>query len=236
VSAAASKWGARAAQVYDEAYAERYRRRDEAARDHEAIVGLGQWLTAACERFSTPIDVLDLGCGTGRYFRFVRGARHLVGVDVSKPMLDLARHPVGVVSADSVQLVAADFLRSDFEPGRFDLIYSIGVLAEHVPFDGALAARVRSWLRPGGRFALTAVDVSCPSIPRTRTRRAAEWAMPLAGPFRQALRARLLSGGLYADRQLLHDVLVGAGFAVESLEPFPSDVHLHLLAVARNAE
>jgi len=222
--------------VYDEAYAQRYRARDEAVRGHDAIAELGQWLAGVCERFPVSIDVLDLGCGTGRYFRFVRRAGCLVGVDVSKPMLDLAGHPVGAVTAGSVRLVEADFLQPDFDPGRYDLIYSIGVLAEHSPFDETLAARVRSWLRPGGRFAFTAVDLACPSIPRTIGRRAAEWAMPMAGPFRQALRSRLLSGGLYADQQQLRGVLVAAGFAVESIEPFRSDVHLHLLAVARAAE
>ena len=233
---AASKWGTRAAEVYDEAYAARYRARDEAAGDSDAIAGLGRWLSGVCERFDAPIDVLDLGCGTGRYFGSVRGASRLVGVDVSKPMLDRARHPVGAVSAASVRLVEADFLQPDFNPGQYDLIYSIGVLAEHSPFEGELAARVRSWLRPGGRFAFTAVDLACPSILRTAARRAAELTMPIAGPFRQRLRQRLMSGGLYADRQRLTEVLTGAGFVVESIQSFQSDVHLHLLAVARVAE
>jgi len=235
VTSPATKWGTRAADVYDRAYAERYRARDEAAAEDRAIVGFGAWLSGICDRAAEPIDVLDLGCGTGRYFRFVRHARTLVGVDVSKPMLGLARRPVGTVTAASVRLVEADFLQAGFEPGEFDVIYSIGVLGEHTPFDATVAARVRSWLRPGGRFAFTTVDVRCPSIPRTMTRRVAEWLAPFSGPFRRTLRARLLSGGLYADREWLQDVLSTAGFAVESIESFQSDVHLHLLAVAKAA-
>ena len=232
MTAAAGKWGARAAQLYDRAYAARYRARDEAA-DNGAIAGLGRWLGGICDRFTPPIDVLDLGCGTGRYFRFVRHARRLVGVDVSKPMLEAAQQPVGTVSAETVTLVEADFLSAGFQPGAFDLVYSIGVLAEHAPFDHSLAMRVRSWLRPGGRFAFTALDVRSRSIPRTTRRRAAERLLPIAGPFRDALRSRLLSGGLYADRRALEAALSTAGFAVESIEPFQTDVHLHLLAVAR---
>ena len=227
---AATKWGARAAKTYDSGYAERYRERDGGG---GAIAELGRWLSAVCDRFDGPIDVLDLGCGTGRYFRFVRRARTLVGVDVSKPMLDAARHPVGEIAVRSVTLVEADFLSPSFAPGRFDLVYAIGVLAEHSPLDRALAERVRSWLRPGGRFAFTALDVRCPSIPRTAARRAAEWLLPIAGPFRAAVGARLLSGGLYADRPFLERVLRAAGFDVETIEPFQSDVHLHLLTVAR---
>ena len=41
--------------------------------------------------------------------------------------------------------------------------------------------------------------------------------------------------GLYADEERLRDVLDRTGFAVESLEPYESDVHLHLLTVARRA-
>lgn len=231
MTAAASKWGARAARTYDRGYAERYRERDDSG---AAIAELGRWLGAVCDRFDGPIDVLDLGCGTGRYFRFVRRARTLVGVDVSKPMLDAARHPVGEVAASSVTLVEADFLSPSFAPGRFDLVFAIGVLAEHSPFDVALAQHVRSWLRPGGRFAFTALDVRCPSISRTAARRVAEWLLPIAGPFRPAIGTRLLSGGLYADRPFLERVLRAAGFEVETIESFQSDVHLHLLAVARS--
>ena len=225
-----TKWGARAQQTYDRAYAEKYRARDEGG---AAVAELGRWLGEVCDRFDGPIDVLDLGCGTGRYFRFLRRARRLVAVDVSKPMLDAAAHPVGEIAVSSVQLVEADFLSSSFAPGRFDLVYSIGVLAEHSPFDRALAERVRSWLRPGGRFAFTALDVRCPSIPRTPERWIAERLLPIAGPFRCALNSRLLSGGLYADRPFLERELETAGFDVETLDPFKSDVHLHLLAVAR---
>jgi hypothetical protein len=46
----------------------------------------------------------------------------------------------------------------------------------------------------------------------------------------------MMSGGLYADEPYLRDVLGASGFTVESMEPFESDVHLHLLTVARNAE
>jgi hypothetical protein len=77
--------------------------------------------------------------------------------------------------------------------------------------------------------------VTCPSIPRTPSRRLAERLLPIAGPFRQALRSRLLSEGLYADRRSLEDILAAAGFMVESLESFQTDVHLHVLAVARAA-
>jgi hypothetical protein len=38
--------------------------------------------------------------------------------------------------------------------------------------------------------------------------------------------------GLYADEERVREVLAAVDFAVESIEPFESDVHLHLLTVA----
>ena len=48
----------------------------------------------------------------------------------------------------------------------FDLVYSIGVLAEHVPLDAAIVERVWRWLKPDGRFAFTTVDPESPDVPQ----------------------------------------------------------------------
>jgi SAM-dependent methyltransferase len=234
-----TRWGTRAADLYTEAYAERYRAQDESPRRGAAAGRLGAWLRTVCERFPGPIDALDLGCGTGRYFNAVGNVRRLVGIDASRPMLDRARRPAGnpAMAPGWLTLIEADFLQHEFQSGEFDLVYSIGVLAEHSPFDDTIAARVARWLKPGGRFAFTTVHPLSFSVPRTFRRRAGEWLLPLAsiasGALRRALRARLMSEGLYADEERVRDVLAAVDLAVESIEPFESDVHLHVLAVAR---
>jgi SAM-dependent methyltransferase len=230
----ATRWGTRAAELYNEAYALRYRAHDDALQGGQAA-GFGEWLRGLCGRFDGPIDVLDLGCGTGRYFHALERVQRLVGIDVSRAMLDQARCPVGEVAIPpgSLTLVEGDFLQHEFEAGQFDLVYSIGVLAEHSPFDEVVAARIFRWLKPGGRFAFTTVHPFSFSVPRTFKRRVGEWLLPAAfGALRQPLRGRLMSDGLYADEERVRDVLAAAGFAAESIEPFESDVHLHLLAVA----
>lgn len=234
-----TRWGIRAAELYTDAYAERYRAHDEAG-GGQAAARLSGWLHAISEAFAAPIDVLDLGCGTGRYFPALANVRRLVGIDVSRPMLDRAGRFDGALSAGALTLVEGDFLTHDFQSAEFDLVYAIGVLAEHSPFDESIAARVKRWLKPGGRFAFTAVHPLSPSVPRTLARRAGEWLLPLApvvpAGFRRTLRTRLMSNGLYADGERVRDVLDGVGLDVESIAPFESDVHLHLLAVARRGE
>jgi len=234
----ASKWGARAAELYDGSYADRYRAHDEHLRGGDLVTRFGNFLRAVCERFTPPIDALDLGCGTGRYFHSLRGVRRLVGIDVSAPMLERAQAPVdgAAVAVGSIELVQGDFLEHAFRTGEFDLVYSIGVLAEHSPFDDRVAGRVRGWLKPGGRFAFTAVHPLSFSVPTTMKRRIGARLLPVAsGWLRASLRRQLMRDGLYADEERLREVLDRSGFVVESLEPYESDVHLHLLTVARRA-
>ena len=93
---ATSRWGARAAALYGDTYAQKYRAADDAIRHGELVTRFSGWLGAVCDSFDREIDVLDLGCGTGRYFQALRRVRRLTGIDVSRAMLDEARHPIGV--------------------------------------------------------------------------------------------------------------------------------------------
>ena len=233
-----SKWGARAADLYQPDYATRYRRADDEIAGGELVQTFGKWLRGLTESFGRDIAVLDLGCGTGRYFWALRNVRELVGIDVSAPMLEQARTPVNAseIAARTVTLVTDDFLTHDFKPGQFDLVYSIGVLAEHSPLDDRLVSLVARWLVPGGLFAFTAVHPRSFSVRRTLKRRLAEWALPLSvGSMRQRLHDRLMAGGLYADEARLRELLPRHGFAIESMQPHLSDIHLHLMCVARKA-
>jgi len=198
-------------------------------------VEFAAWLQRVCRSLAPPIDVLDLGCGTGRYFWALTGVRQLVGIDASAAMLAEARRPYNAerITASSITLIHDDLFSHQFERGRFDLVYSIGVLAEHVPFDEAVVAAVGDWLRPGGRFAFTTVHPASPSIPRPIGRRVGEWLASVAPPLAEGrIRARLLAGGLYADERRVRELLDGV-FDEESIEPFESEAHLHCLCVAR---
>jgi SAM-dependent methyltransferase len=228
------EWGRRAARLYDENYATRYSESDGAAASDAAIVRLSAWLTDLCAGFGRPVAVLDLGCGTGRYFRALSQVRELVGIDASEAMLERARSAAAsMVPAPVVTLVRGDLDTCQFEAGRFDIVYSIGVLAEHAPLTRALVGRVFTWLAPGGAFAFTAVHPDSFSVAQSWKRRAGRRAMALAsGSVRQRIRERWLAGGLYADERSIADALTGAGFLVDPIERLV-DVHLHCLAVGR---
>jgi SAM-dependent methyltransferase len=221
--------------LYDEHYARRYRDRDEQLQREATYLDFITWLQETCNRFHHPIEVLDLGCGTGRYFWGVHNATRLVGIDASAPMLAEARHPIREhqISAGSIALVQGDLATHTFPDESFDLVYSIGVLAEHAPLNRPLVDRVWRWLKTGGRFAFTTVDPASPDVPMTPLRRLAGMALPVTpGRLGRALHRRLMSGGMYGDERWIREVLANR-FAIESLEQFRSDVHLHGRCVAR---
>jgi SAM-dependent methyltransferase len=229
--------GRRAEALYDAAYARCYRERDDALLQVASYAALIAWLGEVCGRFARPIDVLDLGCGTGRYFWGLRGVASLVGLDASEAMLAEARQPVrqDQLAGVPTTLVRGDLVTHEFEEKQFDLVYSIGVLAEHVALDASLVARVARWLRPGGRFAFTTVHPESLSVPRTRGRRWAAATLPwLPGAAGRRLHHRLMAGGMYGDERWVRDRLANA-FEIEALERFESDVHLHGRCVARRS-
>jgi SAM-dependent methyltransferase len=232
-----TRWAAKAASLYDGAYAQRYRSHDDGLANSAIYQEFVTWLQRVCDKWSTPFDALDLGCGTGRYFCALRGVRTLVGVDASPAMLEQARHPFQAdqITVGNITLIHGDLMTQDFGENRFDLVYSIGVLAEHAPLQPALVASIARWLRPGGRFALSTVHPDSDSVPRTPARRlGTALSTRLPAPFNRALRERLLSGGLYADEARLEELLAGS-FTIESLDRMVSEAHLHCLCVARKA-
>ena len=217
-STPASGWGRKAEALYQPSYAREYRRHDEELDKVAAYEMFCSWLRDVSLSFGRTIDVLDLGCGTGRYFCAVSNASTLVGLDASAAMIEEARHPV------NAERITA---------GTIDLVYSIGVLAEHTPLDAQVVGNVGRWTKPGGRFAFTTVHPDSPSVTNTWTRSMAKRVLPLTrGDLRRRLHDRLTIGGLYADETRIREVLAQA-FTIESLTRVRSEAHLHGLCVAR---
>jgi SAM-dependent methyltransferase len=101
---------------------------------------------------------LDVGCGGGSQSRELAarlGANaSVMGVDISGPLLEVARSRSGETSVDHAALdfVEADAASYAFEPNSFDLVFSrFGVMFFEDPV--AAFSNIHSALQPGARLA-----------------------------------------------------------------------------------
>ena len=107
-------------------------------------------------------DVLDAGCGTGRYARLLRerGARRVIGVDLSRAMLQRADRSSDRVGGDlrALPLVA----------GAVDVVVS-GLAILDIPELALVAAEWRRVLRRGGVVVYSTLHPVGASLGWTRT-------------------------------------------------------------------
>lgn len=137
-----------------------YRLDDEIEVTTENHVRLGNRIRTICDSFPHPINVLELGCGTGRYFHCVRNAERLVGLDLSEEMLAAARHPVceDQIVTPQIELKQGNAYRADFHPGAFHFIFSLGMFGHGCPVTTQLCEKMHRWLAPGGKLLFNIVD------------------------------------------------------------------------------
>lgn len=124
------------------------------------------WEIVVAEGLADGLEVLDVGCGNGRFGRLlaarVPGLRYC-GVDASAELLAAAREKGGLGEAPELRLL--DFVEQPLaralapQPGarRFSLVTLFGVL-HHVPGEARrrqLVAEALSLLRPGGLLCAT---------------------------------------------------------------------------------
>ena len=144
--------------------------------EHNPMLSIEQRILASLLPPLCGLDVVDLGCGTGRWLEAARnaGARSLAGVDISPEMLDVARAKLG----DAATLVCAEFANAAIPAASADLIFCNFVLS-YLDDPERFLHFVKTTLRPGGSLFLTDVH------PRTAT--ALEWrrGVSIAGAFKE---------------------------------------------------
>lgn len=162
-------------------------------------------------------QVLDVGCGTGAttlaIARALGGGGSCIGVDISEPMLALAR------ARAERERVPAEFLRADaqshaFEPAAFDMVVSrfgvmffedsvraFGNLRRATRRDGEL--RVIAWRGPAENPFMTAAErAAAPLLPDIAPRRT-----DAPGQF------------AFADSRRVHGILEQSGWADIDIGP-----------------
>lgn len=179
--------------------------------------------------------VLDIGCGCGATTLAaaarVGAAGSVTGIDLSAPMLGLARQRADAADADSTTFLHADAQDHAFEPATFDLAISrFGTMFFADPT--AAFTNIGAALRPGGRLCLATWQ---PII-------ANEWLMvPGAALLRHTdLPAATPEGpGMFAqsDPVVVTETLGGSGLTDVQLDPVevtftlgPIDAALEYLA------
>ena len=167
--------------------------------------------------------VLDVGCGTGEttleISRRVGESGKVLGVDVSRPMLSLARRRLEAAGLSQTRFEEGDaqnqdFARDGFARGGFDLVFSrFGIMFFADPV--AAFKNLRAALGKRGRLAFVC------------WRRVAEnpWvAVPMAAAFQHIPQPPPPPPGgpgefAFADRDRVRDILSGAGFRDITIEP-----------------
>jgi SAM-dependent methyltransferase len=164
--------------------------------------------------------VLDVGCGAGQstlqLAELVGPRGHVLGVDISPPLLDQARKRVAQAGLDNVELLLGDAAVVDL-PGPFDFVFSrFGVMF----FDDPVRAfsNLARASAPGARLCFVCwqgVEVNAwATAPLAAVRR-----LRPEQPLPELLTPGRPGPFSFADAHLVRDILTKAGFASVVIAP-----------------
>ena len=155
--------------------------------------------------------ILDIGCGAGQTTLAIATAvapgGAAVGLDISHPLLQVARRRAAQAKLANAEFLEADAQTYNFEAGSLDAVFSrFGVMFFADPI--AAFINIRHALKPGGRLAFVCWRSPAENIFMTLPAMAAAPFLPPApppvphapGPFG------------FADGERLRDILAEAGF------------------------
>jgi len=135
--------------------------------DDQYTVGRATKLVEAA-RLKAGDSVLDLATGTGivavAASQAVGPRGSVIGVDISRGMLERARRKIRAADLDTIDLIEADVEQVDFEGESFDAILCSSAFMWLTDISATLR-RCRMWLKPGGLLAFTCYSESSFMIP-----------------------------------------------------------------------
>lgn len=120
-------------------------------RSQKGLEGAGEW--PALKKMLPDFlgkDVLDLGCGFGWHCRYAieKGAKSVIGIDLSEKMLEKARE---INALEDIQYERQALENVDYPDEKFDIIISSLTFHYIESFD-TLAQNIYKWLKPKGHF------------------------------------------------------------------------------------
>jgi ubiquinone/menaquinone biosynthesis C-methylase UbiE len=97
-------------------------------------------------------EVLEIGVGTGRNLEHYPQSIRLTGIDISAPMLDIARQQASELARE-VDLRVGDAQALEFADESFDtVVFTLSLCS--IPDDRKAISEAKRVLRPGGRLLL----------------------------------------------------------------------------------
>ena len=146
---------------FNEQASEKYRSVDELVIHQDPFLHYRNIIQDISSSLNHKITVLDLGCGTGRYFHCLKNVEKLVGIDTSSHMLEKASNPVNkdIMEIEKIELLYGDIFDIQTPAHSFDFIFSIGVFGEFSPINSDLCNKLYDLLKPYGILFITTVDV-----------------------------------------------------------------------------
>jgi ubiquinone/menaquinone biosynthesis C-methylase UbiE len=115
--------------------------------DRILFTGNREWVCAQASG-----EVLEIAIGTGRNLSFYPAQIHLTGVELSPPMIEIARQRAAELGRE-VELRLGDAQALDFADESFDTVICTYSLCT-IPDDRAAVREAKRVLRPGGKFVL----------------------------------------------------------------------------------
>jgi SAM-dependent methyltransferase len=177
--------------------------------------------------------VLDVGCGTGAtalpFAAAVAPGGHVIGIDISAPMLEQARKNLGAAGLANVSLLQADAQVHRFAPDSYDLVISrFGVMFFADPV--AAFASLHTGLRRGGRLCMAVWASIAENM---------HWKIPFEIAVKHLGEPAPTSPNepgpmAFRDPAYLHGIIEKAGFAEIAITPH--GFHVRGAAAANEAE
>jgi SAM-dependent methyltransferase len=124
---------------------------------------LGEEAWALLQR-QPPIDVLEVGCGAGRFTEvLLAGGARVTSVDLSSAV---EANQENFPQDDRHRIVQADVRRLPFAPRQFDIVFCLGTI-QHTPDSEETIARLYEQVRPGGWLVIDHYAYSLAALTKT---------------------------------------------------------------------
>jgi ubiquinone/menaquinone biosynthesis C-methylase UbiE len=104
-------------------------------------------------------SIMDIGCGTGLLLSELRGVKEIVGLDISREMLQRAKRSAS--SIDNTHLLLADADHAPLRSNHFDLVFAITLL-QNMPSPPSTLQEIIRITKANASIAISVMQIHFP--------------------------------------------------------------------------